>query len=90
MAVTEHMHGSHKGLHGAAGSPAEPALLSAGKPSDQSSTDGTQTAALASDGNSATDNSLCSATGTGGGQFWEVNLGGSFQLVNVTVLGRSV
>eukprot|EP00891_Asterochloris_glomerata_P005398 jgi/Astpho2/5398/fgenesh1_pg.00076_%23_6_t len=70
------------------GSPEAPALLSVGKPSLQSSTAGSQGAGLANDGSLYTNASQCSSTQTAGAQYWQVDLGNTFQLVNISVLNR--
>lgn len=78
-----------KHAHGCtAGSPEAPALLSVGKPSLQSSTAGSQGAGLANDGSLYTNASQCSSTQTAGAQYWQVDLGNTFQLVNISVLNR--
>ena len=72
-----------------AGSPEAPVLLSAGKASKQSSTAGALSAGLANDGDSSSQASMCATTGSTGSQYWQVDLGDIYQIVNVTVVNRS-
>ena len=71
-----------------AGSPDAPVLLSAGKDSKQSSTAGALAAGLANDGDSSSQADMCATTGNQSSQYWQVDLGDVYQIVNVTVLNR--
>lgn len=71
-----------------AGSPEAPVLLSAGKDSKQSSTAGGLAAGLANDGDSSSQADTCATTGNQSSQYWQVDLGDVYQIVNVTVLNR--
>ncbi len=63
-------------------------LLSAGKDSVQSSTSGQLVAALAVDGNVSSEANACATTSPRGAQYWQVDLGDTYQMVNVTVINR--
>lgn len=71
-----------------AGTPEAPVLLSAGKDSKQSSTSGALSAGLANDGISSSQASMCATTNNQGSQYWQVDLGDLFRIVNVTLLNR--
>ncbi len=70
------------------GSPDAPVLLSAGKDSVQSSTSGQLVAALAVDGNTSSAYGSCATTLSQGAQYWQVDLGDTYQIANVTVINR--
>ena len=70
------------------GSPDAPALLSAGKDSVQSSTSGQLVSALAVDGNTSSAYGSCATTLSQGAQYWQVDLGDTYQIANVTVINR--
>ncbi|KAL0046921.1 hypothetical protein WJX82_001759 [Trebouxia sp. C0006] len=72
------------------GSPDAPVLLSAGKDSVQSSTSGQLVAALAVDGNTSSAYGSCATTLSQGAQYWQVDLGDTYQIANVTVINRDV
>ena len=63
-------------------------LLSAGKDSVQSTTTGQLAAALAVDGDTSSEADACATTQTQGAQYWQVDLGDTYQIVNVTVINR--
>ena len=71
-----------------AGSAEAPALLSAGKDTMQSSTSGQLLAALAVDGSTSSQADSCATTLSQGAQYWQVDLGDTFQIVNVAVFNR--
>ena len=63
-------------------------LLSAGKPSVQSSTEGSQSSDLAVDGSTSSQANTCATSAKQGAQYWQVDLGETYQIVNVTVINR--
>lgn len=63
-------------------------LLSAGKSTVQSSTSGQLVAALAVDGNTSSAYESCATTLSQGAQYWQVDLGDTYQMVNITVINR--
>ncbi|KAL3162526.1 hypothetical protein ABBQ32_010182 [Trebouxia sp. C0010 RCD-2024] len=71
-----------------AGSPDAPVLVSAGKATAQSSTFSSLTSDLAVDGSSSSQADTCATSMPQGAQSWEVDLGDTFQIVNVTVINR--
>ena len=71
-----------------AGSADAPELLSAGKPTVQSSTEGSQSSDLAVDGSSSSQADMCATSLKQGAQYWQVDLAETYQIVNVTVVNR--
>lgn len=71
-----------------AGSPDAPVLVSAGKVTAQSSTFGSLASDLAVDGSSSSQADTCATSMPQGAQSWQVDLGDTFQIVNVTVINR--
>lgn len=71
-----------------AGSADAPVLLSAGKRTVQSSTEGSQSSDLAVDGSSSSQADTCATSLKQGAQYWQIDLAETFQIVNVTVINR--
>lgn len=71
-----------------AGSADAPVLLSAGKSTVQSSTEGSQSSDLAVDGSTSSQADTCASSLRQGAQYWQVDLGDTYQIVNVTVINR--
>lgn len=83
-----HVTSIHAKLDLFTGSPDAPVLVSAGKDSVQSSTSGQLVAALAVDGNTSSIYGSCATTLSQGAQYWQVDLGDTYQIANVTVINR--
>lgn len=71
-----------------AGSADAPVVVSAGKNTAQTSTTGSLTSDLAVDGSTSSAGGSCATTLPQGAQYWQVDLGDTFQIVNVTVVNR--
>ena len=71
-----------------AGSAEAPVVVSAGKATAQRSTFNSQGSDLAVDGSSSSQADTCATSLPQGAQSWQVDLGDTFQIVNVTVINR--